>query len=121
MSYTNSALEAAAAEIARSTRELTARRAGADSALAQKIIAANRRPTLGYGMVGGAQVFVALMVGPTVADLKRKAAEAILAHRQMRAAGGNSYRWLNEAATFRAAAAAMVESGRTASLQLAAE
>lgn len=119
MSHTNPALAAAAAQIARSGLAMQAQRAAADSALAQRIIAANPRPALGYGMTGGAQMFLAMVTGPTLSDLKRRAAESILAHRGMWAAGGRSDRWLNQAAAYRRAA--MAASVRVAPFSLAAE
>lgn len=119
MSHTNPALAAACAQLAQIGPRMAAQRAAADSVLARRIIAANPRENLHYGTAGGLQVFAAAH-NPATSDLKRRAAEAILAHRRMRAAGGDSDHWLAEAAFFRAAA--MIRSRRAPRpLQMAAE
>lgn len=78
--------------------------AAAASPVAQRIIDANPLTRFHYGMTGSREVFASLFQ-PTASDLKRQAAEAIIAHRRMRAAGGNGMAWLDRAARYRRQAA----------------
>lgn len=98
-------IQAACAAVAKATADRYAAIAAADSAMARRIIAANRRPLPAYGMVGMLQTFGNAFGLIPASECKRRAAENILAHRQMRAAGGNSEMWLRAAATYRRMAA----------------
>lgn len=112
---TETAMDRAIADMKARAAEAHAAREAARSPIAEKIIANNRLAAFSYGCAGAHQMFAAIFT-PSLRDIKRRAAECIIAHRQMRAAGGNSDRWIDEAAACRKKA--MVLAGVARPLQI---